>query len=104
MIETVALYLALHQQRPTVDTTHADRHVASTPCTTREAMGETAVGPDPEPWVVLRCRVVWTPILPRTPWVDGTWRSTATWYLHDADGSWFAQAGPGVWRRIEGEP
>jgi hypothetical protein len=82
----LALFLTLHAPP---DTTHADAFVAAEPCRARWATGEHAIGPAPEAWTILRCRV------------DADLRGT--WFLR-ADDGWYRHEAPGVWARIAGEP
>jgi hypothetical protein len=92
MIAPFALFVALHAQ-PSPGTVLADTFTA--------ALGFTT--PDDADNEVLICRVVWTPIIPRTPWVDGTWRMDGTWYRQD-DLGWLKREPDGSWTRIEGKP
>jgi hypothetical protein len=85
MITLLALFLTLHAP----DTTHADAFIAAEPCRARWATGEHAIGPAPEGWTILRCRV------------DADLRGT--WFLR-ADDGWYRNEAPGRWARIVGEP
>jgi hypothetical protein len=105
MIAPFALFVALHAQ-PSPGTVLADTFTAAHPCTPRWSWGAHALGfttPDDADNEVLICRVVWTPIIPRTPWVDGTWRMDGTWYRQD-DLGWLKREPDGSWTRIEGKP
>ena len=100
MIAHLALILAL--QQPALH----DTFTAATPCTPRHEIGAHLIGlttPDDADNVVLVCRVVWTPIIPRTPWVDGTWRMDGTWYRQD-DLGWLRREPDASWTRVEGRP
>jgi hypothetical protein len=82
-----------------VPTTWANTVVATVPCDASRDWGETfTLNPNEPAGVVMQCRVRWTEVVPRTPFKDGTWSSTAKWYLHDPiNGGWWENIAPGVW-------